>query len=364
MTTRIYNSTTLPFSAIWMTLLILFSFNPNSSHARTLVAEGFDIASASTTLHNNRGAESFGWDGNWFSRIDLLNDSSGIYQGVSHQINAEPLSYGGIQGYGGSLQIHNVMSQTSDPGFWIGDVTRNYRDLDRTFDSGVLWIGFLAKPVIHRESSGGDNAALIGFFQLVFTSKNSSDWTNLSNGDGRLLGVGIHTWGDSHWAAGGHVASHTVSSNVDMEDGEVAFLVLRVNFDELEVDFWINPDPNAMEPGQPEGSFSIMEGLRISRVAVFDGSHNDSHGNVADFSGTRFDQIYFGTSYPTVTPKSDPVLNVWNGFPIIANWVDTGDWLGWLQIANSPWNYSPSVGWLYMPEPQSDGTWLFRPKPE
>ena len=53
--------------------------------------------------------------------------------------------------------------------------------------------------------------------------------------------------------------------------------------------------------------------------------------------------------------------NMWNGFPIIDDWVDTGHWLGWLYIAHEPWVYSLDFAkFIYMPvEGDGSGAWTF-----
>lgn len=53
--------------------------------------------------------------------------------------------------------------------------------------------------------------------------------------------------------------------------------------------------------------------------------------------------------------------NMWNGFPIFDNWVDTGHWMGWLYVANAPWVYSWDLAkFLYMPvEGDGSGAWTY-----
>ncbi len=53
--------------------------------------------------------------------------------------------------------------------------------------------------------------------------------------------------------------------------------------------------------------------------------------------------------------------NMWNGFPIFDDWVDTGHWMGWLHVANAPWVYSWDLAkFIYMPgEGDGSGAWAF-----
>jgi hypothetical protein len=66
---------------------------------------------------------------------------------------------------------------------------------------------------------------------------------------------------------------------------------------------------------------------------------------------------YFDTTLPA---------ELWRGLPVVITdgyrWVDTGDWLGWLEITNAPFVYCDNTGnWLYLPEDDelSVGDWIY-----
>jgi hypothetical protein len=76
--------------------------------------------------------------------------------------------------------------------------------------------------------------------------------------------------------------------------------------------------------------------------------------------------VYYG-GIPTTTfqPANE---NPWSGFEIIENssgrWVNTGDWLGWLEIGNSPWVWSENEqNFIYVPpQTSSNGSgWAYHP---
>lgn len=57
----------------------------------------------------------------------------------------------------------------------------------------------------------------------------------------------------------------------------------------------------------------------------------------------------------------------WGQWEIPGNgFVNTGDWLGLLNVHSAPWIYSPAQGWLYFPlEPEAgeSGSWVYVPRP-
>ena len=53
----------------------------------------------------------------------------------------------------------------------------------------------------------------------------------------------------------------------------------------------------------------------------------------------------------------------WAGFDVVDGYVNSGDWLGWLFVEESPLIFSRILdGWLYLPEEQAsfgNGSWLY-----
>lgn len=80
-----------------------------------------------------------------------------------------------------------------------------------------------------------------------------------------------------------------------------------------------------------------------------------------------FDAFYIDPNGENLTSPDafdggpEPVF--WNGFGVsVDGWVDTGSWMGQLNVAEAPWVYStPLSTWLYMPENavQAEGGWSF-----
>jgi len=58
--------------------------------------------------------------------------------------------------------------------------------------------------------------------------------------------------------------------------------------------------------------------------------------------------------------------DAWGGYPIenTDGDVNTGDWLGWINVAGEPYVYSYSLGWIFMtePEPEAPGSWIYIPR--
>lgn len=80
-----------------------------------------------------------------------------------------------------------------------------------------------------------------------------------------------------------------------------------------------------------------------------------------------FDAFYIDPNAENLTTPDDfagsPDPVFWNGFAVsFDGWVDTGSWMGQLNVAHDPWVYSTRLNnWLYMPEDsvQAEGGWSF-----
>ncbi len=342
MKTSIYNIR----RAAWC--LALFPFL-SALPAETLVYEGFDIPPGTGALHEASGATSFGWDGPWHS------DPGSSGGNVSFNVAAQGLAYDGATGgFGGAMQVANGLEGSSG-NYYIGNVNSHFRNLDRSYSEGELWFGFLAKPSVRIEGGPG------GFFQVMLTSRSF-----FYGGDGRHLGVGANGWGDIMWMVGGHLVHGEISSPYSMLAGNLVFMVVRVDFDNQQVSMWANPDAAVSDPGSPIWTLPLLtndfgEGLlEVSRIAIFDASHRTS-GNVRDYSGTLIDQIRLGTTYASVVPR-DGEEAMWYDYPVTDSWVDTGDWMDRINVANDPWLYSPALGWMALGEMHSTGAWVYKPR--
>jgi hypothetical protein len=58
--------------------------------------------------------------------------------------------------------------------------------------------------------------------------------------------------------------------------------------------------------------------------------------------------------------------SMWEGFPLNeSGWVNTGDWMGWLNVTDEPWIWSLSLEtFLFLPEGSltDNGAWFFAPR--
>jgi len=81
-------------------------------------------------------------------------------------------------------------------------------------------------------------------------------------------------------------------------------------------------------------------------------------------------EVYFSNKAtgwgPTFGGRPTAPFEPWGSYPIQVDaggqYVDTGSWLGWLEISNAPLLYAYSLGsWLYMAEPavNAPGAWVF-----
>lgn len=70
-----------------------------------------------------------------------------------------------------------------------------------------------------------------------------------------------------------------------------------------------------------------------------------------------------------VTVITLPKATEWAGYPFTdGNWVDTGNWMGWLYVQPEPWLYTPWIysdsrqGWIYIhPVETSNKAWFYVP---
>jgi len=88
----------------------------------------------------------------------------------------------------------------------------------------------------------------------------------------------------------------------------------------------------------------------------------DSAGNSATFPGA---QVIDATSHElAVQIEGASAAQTWGGYVIVNGQgdVDTGDWMGWINVLKTPWNYSYSLaGWFYMQESAvtASGGWVY-----
>ena len=100
-------------------------------------------------------------------------------------------------------------------------------------------------------------------------------------------------------------------------------------------------------------------------------SHTDSglaHGETYEYRVAAVNETGAGAESATVRvtlPAVPPAA--WAGFETFSGgWVDTGDWLGLLDVYQAPWVYNEMSGkWMLIPEEivGEEGSWAFSPSP-
>jgi beta-glucanase (GH16 family) len=82
-------------------------------------------------------------------------------------------------------------------------------------------------------------------------------------------------------------------------------------------------------------------------------------------NGAQTDAATVTFSNLLATHNGEPFADTWADWPMTGNAVDTGDFMGWLEISYAPWIWSYSMdGWIYMPEENvsDNGSWVFVPR--
>jgi len=73
------------------------------------------------------------------------------------------------------------------------------------------------------------------------------------------------------------------------------------------------------------------------------------------------DDFYFTKGFDISDPLNQETPTTWAGYDIVnaAGDVDTGDWMGWINVIAKPYIYSYTLGWIYMEEPDAaaGGAW-------
>ena len=196
-------------------------------------------------------------------------------------------------------------------------------------------------------------------------------------------GTSLSTGAVNTWEAVGGPLSKNTGGRTDKIFTELSFVVCRIdhNGDETVADslyLWINPDlsqgENTAVADLQLPSFSVLEynsetqtdvavPLNISDIAWIgpwagDGSGDRPH---AEFF---FDELRVGKTWESVTPGG-AVTPKWGEWPLVSgNYVDTGNFLGWLEVSQDPWVWCLALNkYLYIPENfvTPSGAWVYVP---
>ncbi|MEX0331897.1 MAG: hypothetical protein AB3N64_10780 [Puniceicoccaceae bacterium] len=118
---------------------------------------------------------------------------------------------------------------------------------------------------------------------------------------------------------------------------------------------WSNVDDGAEPP-------AYLPGVRLNCSALTSGT---SFASSYDFT---FDEANLGKNRGSLTGVAIAEVagsggNTWKGYPVgDAGYVDTGGWLGWVNVIEDPWIYSvPFASWMYISTEQSGegGAWVY-----
>ncbi len=329
--------------------IAVLSLGAVTALAQDAVYEGFDIPPG--PLDFQSGATSTGWDGAWDSQLDFEN----IYN-----VSETGLSYEGLETTGGSLEI--VIPEATGAN---GTEAMTFRRLANSYSlssTGSLWFSALVRPSFQGDPLGG------GFFQVGF-----SDGTRNSV----IMGTNWSDTAGDQWFGGGARAVVRPYSGIQVVDGETAFLVMELNFDEGEIHYYLNPTPGSSNPGTPFGSDEFQSDLgTISHIVVWAQHwgeayevYDDNAGAGADWIGTLIDEIRVGSTWASVSPTNgnggpvDPDPEEWAGYTVSEDgWVNTEDFMGMLYVENAPWIWVSNLNrYIYLPEEyvEADGAWSF-----
>lgn len=281
-------------------------FSIISVSADTIVYEGFDIPPGE--IDNTSGETSWGWKTEndeqvtWWAWDEEGDNTGGL--DLYHGISDEGLSYEGLSTVGNAFEFHLENEQAR------GIVHRELPQFYQYYSSGHLWISALFNPKIDGDPDGG------GWFQLVLED------TRREHQSRNQLYLGISNSGDYNqtvWSAGGErlyvEGQDGVKWAVSEEpviDGETAFLVLHLNFEEKTAEFFANPAVDVEDPGEPVAKYDILSDLFVNSVVMmvfnYGPSYEDDEGNPgegADYIGSRIDEVRLGDTYASVAGGAD-----------------------------------------------------------
>lgn len=278
------------------TLLAGLLFSSTLS-AMTLVYEGFDIEPGE--LDFTSGETSFGWKIESGSQVDWFAwDEATIepYHGVSDG----GLDYPGLPSVGNAF-VYTEEVYNLDNGNWA------YRSLPKFYSynsSGQFWLSALFNPKITGDPSGG------GWIQLCL-----ADTPN----PGNQVYLGISNAGDTMvWSGGGErlyeldASGNPINgskwsySEVPVEDGVTAFLVMHLDLDNKTAAFYVNPPVDGEDPGEPVAEYTMLTDFYVNKIMMWSWNNGPSvEGEGADYIGSRIDEIRVGDSYTSVAAGAD-----------------------------------------------------------
>jgi hypothetical protein len=309
-------------------LTILTAILAATVHCQGAGVEAFDYA-AGGKLTNMGSASDSGFSGLWYSAdfIDIVEGS------------LNPGSY-------------PVLPTAGNRVFWNTD--RGFRNLDKVYSGETdetLYISFLNKestyiPMVYHA------------FELF--NGGTADKTN------RVFALGA-LQNDSNNIPGGPPYYERVTARMNNiaetvqylgdrdQSSPVEFYVMKIELKAADADvisIWRNPtssnlgEPTAVVTDLPEYP------LIFDRIALSAYDNPDQLGFKMDY-----DEIRIGSTLADVMSAE---AATWFGYPVMeSGWVDTGSWLGMVNVAVDPWIWSTALnhyiyisddsGWVYVP---------------
>ncbi|MEX0331573.1 MAG: cadherin repeat domain-containing protein [Puniceicoccaceae bacterium] len=266
-----------------------------SVEADTLTYEGFDITPGE--LDNTIGETSWGWgkiigiyDKTWWAWDQVNND-------FFHAISDGGLEYPGLPSKGNAFEF---TLETPN-----ADYNKVYRELNKFYSyasTGQLWFSAIVKPKIDGDPTG------YGWFQVCLSSFHNAVYFGVSNSDDQTVwsGGGERMYIRTDENPDGIQGAKWAYSEVPIEDGVEAFLVMHLDFDNKLAHFYVNPPVDTEDPGEPVADFVMLTDLYVDKVMMWINNNGPSiEGPGADYIGTQVDEIRLGDTYASVAAGAD-----------------------------------------------------------
>jgi hypothetical protein len=265
--------------------------------AMTLVYEGFDAEPGE--LDYTSGETSFGWKIDSGTQVDWFAWNEATVEPY-HGVSDSGLSYPGLPVVGNAF-VYTEEEYNPDNGNWA------YRLLPKFYSynsSGQFWLSALFEVKITGDPAGG------GWIQLCL-----ADTPN----PGNQVYLGLSNAGDTMvWSGGGErlyeldASGNPINgakwsySEVPVEEGVPAFLVMHLDLDAKTAAFYVNPPVDSDDPGEPVAEYTMLTDFYVNKIMMWSWNNGPSVGGEgADYIGSRIDEIRVGDSYTSVAAGAD-----------------------------------------------------------
>lgn len=308
-----------------------FTLLPNFSTAQIAV-ESFDYPADSPVAGTGSAADA-GFAGPWYTQMSRASITAG-------SLNTS--AYPAFPPVGNQVMFN-------------GD--RMFRDLDRLYTGTVdetVYFSFVRKETMDPNVADNVYAA----FELF--NGGTNDKVN------RVFALGALQFDSStpegvlfieQIASRSNNVKDTVQFLGDRTDG-VEFYVIKLELKANDSDtFYIYRNPQGATLGEPTATVTDLPEypIEFDRIAFASWDHPDGIGYM-----TIYDEFRMGSTLADVMDVGGGEPADWYGYPIAElKWVDTGSWLGWVNITFDPWVYSNDLQkYIYVP---NDSGWVWVP---